>query len=244
MEKELLDDEVDLMAYARVLWDYRKWLLWILVGSFVMSLFVTAVMPKRYTSTTTFFMPSPESGGGGGMGRGAMGALGYSTFFSAGDSDSFSSYLMSLFESRKIKTLVAIALKPYVLEKEFVATKDGMTEEDTIAAVLAFLALKRVAIREKGVINTLSYSHTEPEITVRVIQAYIEAFSSLNRDLDLSSQKEIIRILDDHELPLRPSSPNPLKNMVFFLFGGTLVWGAFVFGREAFFKFRNEFIVS
>jgi len=224
MEKELLDDEIDLMAYARVLWDYRKWLLWILVGAFAMSLFVTAVMPKRYTSATTFFMPSPQSGGGTGMARGAMGALGYSTFFSAEDSDSFSTYLMSLFESRKIKTLVAIALTPYVLEKEFVATKDGMMEEDTIAAVLAFLALKRVALREKGVIKTLSYSHTEPEITVRVIQAYIEAFSSLNRDLDLSSQKEIIRVLDEQVLPTGASSPSLKKKCDDFYIG----WGAFL----------------
>lgn len=64
--KNKKEDEIDLLAIIKTVWDQRKKIISIVMLFFVIGFFIAVYSPKEYTATSTFIPQISESGKGGG----------------------------------------------------------------------------------------------------------------------------------------------------------------------------------
>jgi uncharacterized protein involved in exopolysaccharide biosynthesis len=197
-------EEINLLDYIKIAFNYRVFLVFFvgicLCGTFIYNQFT----PKVYTVRTTFFLPIESENSGSAL-------LGYAQMFGASLPSNLGDYVKVLIESNRIKERVL---------KDLRITLKTKVQIDNINKAKKYLALRKsVGISEDKVgIFELSVDHCEPQIALEVAQSYLKNILLLNQELEISAKKEIITILDEPLLPIDPSKPRKLLNLIISIF--------------------------
>jgi uncharacterized protein involved in exopolysaccharide biosynthesis len=72
--------------------------------------------------------------------------------------------------------------------------------------------------KNKNGLFRLTFRYTDPEIALKTVQLYLDQIAKMNQDLRVSTQREIITVLDPPQLPNKPSRPRKLMNLFVTLF--------------------------
>lgn len=192
----------------------RKILYVTVLGAFLVGTwFFTKQIPKQYRATTTFFIKQDQGQAGGAFGA-------YSQLFGGRKSDNMSNYIYMLAKSRRMQGLIVLDLTPQFKSELDKAIKNGKIE-DTFESKQQYLIHGLLKLPEALTLNQsdtgefiASFQNENPDILPIVLNCFVKKIADLNRELDLSPQRELITILDTPLTPKSPSYPNMKLNLM------------------------------
>ena len=120
----------------------------------------------------------------------------YSSFLGIGGNSNLENHIHSIINSGLIQQRVISDIKPDSLD-----TKLELSDRINLSV-------------NKNNLISLIYSHSNKDICLKVIQRYLHHLTILNEELEISAQKNIIRILDPPIKPTKPTYPKKRRNLV------------------------------
>jgi len=212
------NEELDLIEIFHKLWRKKFFLCFCFLMPAIIALIVSLLIPKRYTSETTFLAPEVAAGGGiiqtpfGGFSSSGLGqnALTSQAVIALLKSDIMIEALIEQFN----------IMEYYGLEKERDAiefVKEQMTN-------IAFLA-------DEGVIR-LSVETYSPVSSKEILEFYINNLNKLNQEFKMSTESPILKIISPPFLPEKKSFPKTTTNMAIAGLGGLICGLLFIYFKE------------
>ncbi len=212
------NDELDLMEIVHKLWEKKFFLFFCFFIPAIVALIVSLLIPKRYTSETTFL--APEVAAGGGIIQTPFGGLSSSGL---GQSAITSQAVIALLKSDiMIKALIEQfnIMEYYGFEKERAAiefVKEKMTH-------IVFLA-------DEGIIK-LTVETYSPENSKNILDFYINNLKKLNEKFKLTTESPILKIISPPYIPKEKSFPKTKINMAIAGLGGLICGFLFIYFKE------------
>lgn len=233
--KILGDDDIDILVYLRQIWAHKLLITVFIVLGCAVGFVYSAISPKLYKSKVTFFLPA-DSAGTSSLSSSAMSGYGF-LLSGAGAGGGFEGQMNAIFESRRLQTWVANDLSSYLVEHHFIAAEkdpqNAVLHEQYLDRILGILSLKRAKIEKLEGIYLLSYSSTYPELVPVVLKSILEGMAGVGYELEITSNRTLIKVLDEASLPRKPYSPNYAFNIQIFAFAGFILGCLFVFLLDA-----------
>ena len=207
MNQQYIDDEIDVVPYLKHLFNHWRYFLLMIPIAIAISFLLFLILPKKYKASTTFLMPKTTSVG---IGVGLLSSLGYSTggSHSGGQSGIYSTYLIPIFNSNRIKVYVANTLidNPFFSDN---AEFKLLNQQDQINYILGVLNFSdNLVLEQKKGVNVIEFIHENPKIILPVLNAYLNALIQLNDELNIDSDVLQIIPLDEAIEPKSYFSPN------------------------------------
>jgi uncharacterized protein involved in exopolysaccharide biosynthesis len=195
MNTTKINDEINLIEYFKIIFRHKLALIITVFICLLLCITYNKLTQKLFRVHTTFFITSSKVSN-----NSLPGSL--KLFTGMGSSD-IENYLIALTKSRRIQEQVALQLKP----KYYTS--------DTTSTIIDTLRLeKKVKIKMgKNKIFKLSYQSTNPEMAYNVIHEYLQQITILNQELEITSSRRIITILDKPRIPIYHFSPNAKMNL-------------------------------
>jgi len=212
------NDELDLIEIFHKLWRKKFFLCFCFLVPAIIAIIVSLLIPKRFTSETTFL--APEVAAGGGIIQTPFGGFSSSGL---GQSALTSQALIALLKSDiMIKDLIEQfnIMQYYHFEKERSAidfVKEKMTN-------IAFLA-------DEGVLK-LTVETYSPETSKNILDFYINNLKKLNEEFKLTTESPILKIISPPYIPEKKSFPKTKTNMAIAGFGGLICGLLFIYFKE------------
>jgi uncharacterized protein involved in exopolysaccharide biosynthesis len=212
------NEELDLIEIFHTLWNRKFFLCFCTFIPAIIALTISLLIPKKYTSETTFLAPEVAAGGGiiqtpfGGF---SNSGLGQSTLTSQ-------SVIALLKSDIMIKDFIEQfnIMKYYNFEKERDAiefVKEKMTSIEFIA--------------DEGVIK-LSVETYSPEVSKTMVEFYINNLKPLNEKLKLTTDSPIVKIISPPYTPEEKSFPKIKTNAAIAGLLGLICGLTFVYFKE------------
>lgn len=204
-----MDDEINLLPY--ILHCITRWQLFVfsIIVSLVLALILNFILPKEYISSTSFLMPKSTKNMN--VGTGLLASFGYSGFSGSGESGIYSSYIMPIFKSNRIKKHVALKLKKnslFTSNKKF----NKLKSKEKIGFIIGELKFsEKVVLEQKEGLFVIQFANKNPKIILPVLNAYLSAIIQLNDELNIDSDVLQIIPLDEAIEPKSPYFPNLTK---------------------------------
>jgi uncharacterized protein involved in exopolysaccharide biosynthesis len=190
-----IEEEISFSFYWNTLKRYKIIILVFIVLSVGLCSIYNRVATKQYRSYSTFFVPLQNSGGGSSI-------LGYARALGVGLPSNLGDYLVSILQSRRIHESIAIDLRLF-----FPNMKDSV-----ILGKLQLGKNTKINKSSRGIFS-LSYFHKNPEVSFAVINSYLNNLSKLNKELEMTVQKQIITVLDPPLVAKGYFKPNKRLNL-------------------------------
>lgn len=212
------NDELDIIQIFNRLWDKKIFLMFCTIIPTVIAMIVSFLIPKRYTSETTFL--APEVAAGGGIIQTPFGGFSSSGL---GQNALTSQAVIALLKSDiMIKDLIRKfnILEYYNFEKERPAiefVKEKITN-------IEFLA-------DEGIIK-LSVETYSPETSKNILEFYINNLNKLNQEFKLTTESPLLKIISPPFLPEKKSFPKTKINMAIAGLGGLICGLLFIYFKE------------
>ena len=209
--QKYIDDEIDLMPYIKHIISHWRWFLYCGIMAIFIALLLSFILPKRYKASTTFFLP--ESTVDVGSTNSILGVFGVS-MLNSGTSGIYSTYIMPIFNSRRIKHYVATQFldhPTFVNDPNFQDIEDNKKINYIIGA---FNFSKNVELKVKEGVYVISFQHAKPDVLLPVLDAYLDALIQLNEELNIDSDALQIIPLDEAVTPKSAFYPNLKKLLI------------------------------
>lgn len=228
------DDEIDLIEIFKTLWKSKRLIIAITFIFILFSLIYALMAPKQYKATASFFIASENA---------SMSQLsGYASLLGVSSSSNMEGLIISVINSKSIKQKIAQNYKQrYKNDIDIFLNKQKTLGANVDALVESFIIKKKLGLKDnfshntnKNGLITLSFVSTEKDLTVLILNDYLDNIIEYNENLELSAEKNIIKIIDAPQLPIFPYKPNKkIIVIVGFILGG-FCSVAFVLLRNAF----------
>lgn len=198
-------DEISLIKLLKVLNKYKKTTSIVVFGAAIFTLIISFFLPKSYLSTTTII--APEVAEGGTIFGGAFGLIADDL----GGTKITSQAVLALLKSERMQEDVIRKfdlMNLYRVESMYYAKRilDSRT---------------KVSIKQdEGIIEIQTIANS-PQLSADMANYYIANLSKINNDLKLTSNAEIVKILDPAIPPVKKYKPKRMIN--------TLIAGIFGF---------------
>ena len=198
-------DEISLIKLLKVLNKYKKTTSIVVFGAAIFTLIISFFLPKSYLSTATVI--APEVAEGGTIFGGAFGLIADDL----GGTKITSQALLALLKSERMQEDVIRKfdlMGLYRVESMYYAKRilDSRT---------------KVSIKQdEGIIEIQTIANS-PQLSADMANYYITNLSKINNDLKLTSNAEIVKILDPAIPPVKKYKPKRIIN--------TLIAGIFGF---------------
>lgn len=201
-----------------------KSFVFIILTALILSHILTLILPKEYSSHTTFIFPEMNSTSS------SQSVLSVKLLGGYGASG-VEKYVVPILESKRIKYLVASKFRNDFERELTEAFQDRVrTEMTDLKFIIGHLKLhKNITIfKEKQGLMKIVYSNENPAIITKVVKNYLNGLNEISEDLDLTQSKRLFVILDPIETPQYPHSPNQPKFFVMI----TILFGSIYFYRK------------
>jgi uncharacterized protein involved in exopolysaccharide biosynthesis len=217
-DKQYYDDEIDLIELFRTLLKYYK----IIVATTIMfTLFAVVyalLSPSIYKSEIKFFVPKQDKGSMSGY-MSAINSLGFGGLVGG---DSSSDTIVNLINSRRMAKDIVLhfnLVEHYLKDSDNQIENEEKDLHDTINAVRNSLSINQ----DKTGLITLGVENQEPELAAKIANFTVLNLDIINEDLQISSQKPLVTILDPAEVPFNRFRPKRKMIVIIgFLTGGIL----------------------
>lgn len=204
------DDEIDIIELIKTILRYWKF---ILVTTFIITFSVVVyslIITPQYTATTKFFIPEMESQPSY-MSR--LSSLGLGGIIGGGNTSV--EIIINMLNSRR--------MAKDVLRKFNLIEIDNPQEiEIAIKEVQGSL----VVAKDKTNFITLSFTDVDPKKAALIANFFVQNLDQINEELQISSQKPLVQILDKADVPVYKSKPKR-KQMVIIGFISSIILSIF-----------------
>lgn len=202
-------EEIDLLSLIKKLWANKQLIIVITLTAVIAVFFLTKLLPKSYKAKVSFHIN--QSSPIGNLG-------GYASLLGVSNTSNIENIVKSLLKSNRIKVDIANDFEPEfktIIQEEIQNENLKNTKRHITQFLISHLGLNTVALsRSEDNLITISYYSKEPQLAKRIVQAYIDKIEKFNTDLEISSDKRILTIIDESQVELYPSKPNLKKNIV------------------------------
>ncbi len=211
LDPSINDDEIDLIDLFKTSWSYKKGIIITTIVCVLIAGIYSKVAPKEYKARTSFFMTSSD--------QPSSSLMGYASMLGVSTPSNLESLIKNVLESESIKITVSQKFKRYYLKKIQTAIKENkLPNEDRhiTSFIIEQLKLhKKFSFSvNKNNLFELTYHAKDPELTKQILDTYLEQIIQYNYNLELSSEKKIITVIDSPQIPLEPFKPNLKLNIV------------------------------
>jgi len=212
------NDELDIIEIYHKLWGKKFFLIFCTLTPAIIALIVSFLIPKRYTSETTFL--APEVAAGGGIIQTPFGGFSSSGL---GETAITSQAVIALLKSD-------ILIKRFIEHFNIMEYYDFKKERDAIEFVkekmtnIEFLA-------DEGVIKLSVETHS-PEISKNMVEFYINNLKNLNEKFKLTTESPIVKIISPSFIPEEKSFPKTKINMAIAGLAGLICGLLFIYFKE------------
>lgn len=214
------NEELNLTEIFNDLWRKKFFLGFCFFIPAIVALIVSFLIPKRYTSETTFL--APEVAAGGGIIQTPFG--GFSTS-GLGQSSITSQAVMALLKSD-------IMIKELIEQFNIMEYYDFEKERDAIEFVKEEMTYIEF-IADEGIIK-LSVEAYSPEISKVMLEFYINNLKLLNQEFKLTTEIPIVKIISPPYIPQEYSFPNTKLNVIIAGFLGLMTGLLFIYFKSKF----------
>ena len=227
------DDEIDLIEIFKTLWKSKRLIIAITFIFILFSLIYALMAPKQYKATASFFIASENA---------SMSQLsGYASLLGVSSSSNMEGLIISVINSKSIKQKIAQNYKQRYKNDIDIFLKNQKHLGSNVDALVESFLISVIGLKDnfshntnKNGLITLSFVSTEKDLTVLILNDYLDNIIEYNENLELSAEKNIIKIIDAPQLPIFPYKPNKkIIVIVGFILGG-FCSVAFVLLRNAF----------
>jgi len=198
-------DEISLIKVLKVMLKYKKIIIITVGGSMLITLIISFFLPKSYLSTVSII--APEVAEGGTIFGGAFGLLANEL----GGTQMTSQAVYTLLKSERMLEDVINKfnlINLYRVKSMYYAKRILKTRT-------------KVSIKQdEGIIEVQAVANS-PQLSADIANYFITNLSNLNNDLKLTSNAEIVKILDPAVPPVKKYKPKKIIN--------TLIAGIFAF---------------
>lgn len=213
------DDEIDLFELFRTI--MAGWRVWVCTTLLALSaaFAYNTVTPKHYKASMTFFIPAGNST--------SSAIRSYAALLGTSTPSNIEDQLLAIAESQRIRLSLTKDIEKehpspfqhFEKQQKHPIPADRKTEIFANQVLLLDKALQ--ANKSKAGLFTLTYEYTDPVIAKRVIQLYLSTLSSIYEELELSSERDIIKVLDAPQVSIAPVKPKKALNLALaFIVGG------------------------
>lgn len=216
------DDEIDLIELFKTI--MAGWKIWIstTIVTLVCAVIYNIYAPPLYEASMSFFIPASN---------GANSALrSYAALLGSSTPANIEDQLLAIAESQRIRLSVTETIsKQYPapfqeFEKKFEETQKKKLPAElrmrTFAASVLKLEKTFHASKSKTGLFELKYEYKNPALAKSVVEAYLATLSEIYQELELSSEREIIKVLDAPQVSNLPVKPKKALNLALALVGG------------------------
>ena len=202
MSKPVYSEEIDFVEYIKILSKYK----WVIIFCMVMGLIAAFVYNERaqniYTAKVTFFLPGQ-----------AAASSSYSQLLGLPSASAgFDSYITAFVMSNRIKQYVAKDMRKYF---------STLTTQEILATLNLGGGLT-IGKDETGMFN-LEFQSPNPKLISSVLDSYLKNLIRMNSQFEISSQRQVITVLDQPEISKKPIKPTKNKNLVIGFVGGLML---------------------
>lgn len=214
------EDCLDIVSFFNLLVAYKKKIAGVILSFMVVGCLYTMLSPRLFLSETSFFVTSSSSG--------VKVDSPYSSLLGVGSNSNIEAYIKSILTSSSIKKKIAKEYQSFFKEEiaEKINKKKLKNDEKYITNfVINKLNLHKAFtffVTKDGLFKLSFYSEND-QLSQAVLNSYIENILIYNRDLELSYEKNIIKVVDLPSTPLAPFKPNLKFNLILSLFMGSFV---------------------
>lgn len=166
--------------------------------SFVCCYFYNQKAPREYQSEVSFILQA--SGGNDGL------AAKYSSLLGVGGGGGadIPGHLKGFLKTRQLETFIRVGL-----------VKKGYSSDSTSGPFWSTLGLdKHLTIDLRPPVYYIRYSHSDPKVSVEVVNLTISGLQKMVFDYQLSSNRNFIEVVDSPILPKVPFKPNIRMNYI------------------------------
>ena len=200
-------DEISLIKLMKVLLKYKKIIFIVVFGAMLATLIISFLLPKSYLSTITVIAPEVAEGG---------------TIFGG----TFGLLASDLGGSQITSQAVQAVLNSERMQEDVIKEFDLINLYGVKSMYYAKRILKsrtKVSIKQdEGIIEVQAIAHS-PQLSADIANFFISNLYNINKELKLSSNAEIVKILDPATPPIKKYKPKKIINT---LIAGVL---AFIF---------------
>ena len=206
------EESISLMQIARFVYKGRWLFLLFFILSMAFAYYYWQKQPPRYRATVTFFINSENS---------PRIPSAYSYFLDMSQNN-LQAYLLEALNSDRVSKKVLSSIKseyPTLLETHLSKLKEKkrsiLTEPEKLLilknSILDFNKNLKITSKKKGLIS-IEYEFKESKVTLEVVRNHMVALVEVYKSMELSSQKEILTILDSPYL-----YPKPLRSNLYLI---------------------------
>jgi uncharacterized protein involved in exopolysaccharide biosynthesis len=221
-EYAMQDDEIDLIELFKTI--MAGWKIWVsttivaLISAFVYNVYA----PPLYEASMSFFIPASSAGNSA--------LRSYAALLGSSTPSNIEDQLLAIAESQRIKLTVTekITQQYPAPFKAFEAKYEEKQKKklDPALRIRTFsdsvLKLQKTfqASKSKTGLFELKYEYTDPALAKSVIEAYLATLSDIYQELELSSEREIIKVLDEPQVSSQPVKPKKALNLALAIVAG------------------------
>jgi len=214
------NEELNLIEIFNDLWRKKFFLGFCFFIPAIVALIVSFLIPKRYTSETTFL--APEVAAGGGIIQTPFGGFSSSGL---GQSSITSQAVIALLKSD-------IMIKELIEQFNIMEHYDFEKERDAIEFVKEKMTYIEF-IADEGIIK-LSVETYSPEVSKAMLEFYINNLKLLNQEFKLTTETPIVKIISPPYIPQEDSFPNTKLNVIIAGFLGLMTGLLFIYFKSKF----------
>ncbi len=232
------DDEIDLIELFKTI--MSGWKIWIsttiiaLISAFVYNMYA----PPLYEASMTFFIPASSSGNSA--------LRSYPALLGSSAPANIEDQVLAIAESQRIQfTVTETIAKQYPkafleFEKKQEKPIPEALRVGTFSASVLKLEKTFSASKSKTGLFSLKYENTDPKVAKAVVEEYLATLSYIYEELELSSYREIIKILDAPHVTNLPVKPKKALNLALAFVGGGGIGVLIVLIRMGFLNAKKE----
>ena len=215
------NDEIDLTEIIKILWKNKILIIIITFIFMLFSIIFALIVPKQYKATASFFIASENTS--------TSQLSGYASFLGMSSESGIEGLIKSVLDSESIKQNIAKKYKERFKNDINIFLNEQKNLGPNTDALVENFIISKIGLNNNFSHNTnknglfsLSFVSTEKELTVSILNDYLTNIIEYNENLEISAKRNIIKIIDPPQLPLKPYKPN--KKLVValgFILGGS-----------------------
>lgn len=220
------EKKLSLVVLWRKCWGW-KWILIIsAVGTGILSMVVSLILPDIYSAEVTIL--APEAAVGGGLAGGLMAAA-----------------AQGLGKGQEISSQTILALLKSGGEAEAVIKRFNIAEAFGLKNKAdAYKVLDKITAFSfselEGVIRVTVETHS-PELSANMANFYVKNLNTLNEKIHLSTEKPLVKVIDWAGVPSCPSKPRVKWNTVIGGFLGFIISFLVLYIKDAVEEFNGAY---
>lgn len=193
------EKEATLRDYGRVLWKRRGEIIAVLLAVEIITLVVSLTMPKIYQSTASVLPPEIEKQGLGALSTFGLGRQLPDLFSGASTSDT----IIAMLKSRRMAEDI---VREFNLRRFY-------RKEYVIDAIKTLKNSTRISRSKEDVIS-IRVASKDRNLAARTANFYVANLNTMNDELELTSAKPIVRVLDVAKPAEKKWKPCIRKNLL------------------------------